>query len=154
MVIGIRWETITSGMKVIGLDHRTRGLDGCHLITMESGTMQVTGTAIRVGLNMTTTGIGTMTGTTTGTMTRATTTSRPRQAVRLRHSGMIKKLEAAEATSLATLIFLAQSSFSGLESVNCVKQIPHHRSPIFLQISHSNGLFDESLWSGLISVLG
>ena len=101
-------------MKVIGLGHRTRGLGGCHLITMESVSLLVTGTEIGVGLNMTIIGTGTMTGTTTGTTTRATTTSSARQAVRLRCSDMIKKLEAVETTSIATLIFLAQFSLSGL----------------------------------------
>src|SRR2546426_8145765 len=53
-------------MKVIGLGYHTRGLDGCQLITMESNSFRVTGTAIGAGLNMTTAGTGTATGPMTG----------------------------------------------------------------------------------------
>ena len=79
MVTGIRWEGITSGIKVIGLGHRTAGLGGWLLIMMESGSLTVTGREIAAGLNMTTagtaamivimavSGIMTMTGTTTAT---------------------------------------------------------------------------------------
>lgn len=80
-VIGIRWEGITSGMKVIGLGHRTRGLGGWLLIMMASGSLTVTGTEIAAGLNMTTAGtaagivIMTVHGTTTGTTT-ATSSAR------------------------------------------------------------------------------
>src|SRR5215831_1625787 len=70
--IGIRWESVTSGMKVIGLYHRTRGPNGCHLTTMDRGSLWATGTAMMVGLSMTTTGTATATGTTTGAMTGIT----------------------------------------------------------------------------------
>ena len=49
-------------MKAIGLGHRIRELAGWHLITMESGSLTVTGTEIAVGLNITTAGTGTETG--------------------------------------------------------------------------------------------
>lgn len=62
-------------MKAIGLSHPIRELAGWRLITMESGSLRVTGTGITVDLNMTTGGtgietgilIGTATGTETGT---------------------------------------------------------------------------------------
>jgi hypothetical protein len=56
-------------MKAIGLSHRIRELAGWHLITMESGSLRVTGREIAVGLNMTTAGTGTETGILIGTGT-------------------------------------------------------------------------------------
>jgi hypothetical protein len=49
-------------MKAIGLGHRIQELAGWHLITMESGSLRVTGTEIADGLSMTTAGTGTETG--------------------------------------------------------------------------------------------
>ena len=64
-------------MKDIGLGHRIRGLDGCHLITTEPSSMSVTGMEIVAGLNMTTIGTGTATETMIGTETKiATATAR------------------------------------------------------------------------------
>jgi hypothetical protein len=66
-------------MKVIGHGYRMRGLNGYHLITMESGSLRATGMAITAGLSITTAGIGSakgiMTGAATGAMTTITTTS-------------------------------------------------------------------------------
>ena len=58
-------------MKVIGPGYPTRGLNGCHLITMEIGSLRATGMAIGAGLNITTVGTGSASGTATGAMTRA-----------------------------------------------------------------------------------
>jgi hypothetical protein len=95
-------------MKVIGLGHRTQKLDGCNLIMMESGSMQVTGKAVNVGVNITTTGTETTTGTITraikSTMIRTTTTSNIRPAACLRRSRIGKKLEATETPSPQTLV--------------------------------------------------
>jgi len=49
-------------MKAIGLGHHTQALAGCRLITMENGSLTVTGVETVVGLNMTTAGNGTETG--------------------------------------------------------------------------------------------
>jgi len=48
-------------MKAIGLGHHTQALAGCRLITMENGSLTVTGVETVVGLNMTTAGTGTET---------------------------------------------------------------------------------------------
>src|SRR5262249_21700499 len=65
-------------MKVIGLDHRTRGLTGSGLVTMVGRFFWVTGTETAVDLNMTTTGTATETGIfiTRGTARIRTTTAR------------------------------------------------------------------------------
>src|SRR5262249_51324084 len=65
-------------MKVIGLDHRMRGLTGSHLVTMVGRFLWVTGPESAVDLNMTI--IGTATGieifVTRGTARTGTTTDR------------------------------------------------------------------------------
>ena len=65
-------------MKVIGLDHRTRGLTGSRLVTMGGRFFWVTGRETAVDLNMTTTGTATETGIfiTSGTARIRTTTAR------------------------------------------------------------------------------
>src|SRR5215471_15430395 len=65
-------------MKVIGLDHRTRGLTGSRLVTMGGRFFWVTGRETAVDLNMTTTGTATETGIfiTSGTARIGTTTAR------------------------------------------------------------------------------
>jgi hypothetical protein len=77
MVIGIRWEGATDGMKDIGLGHHIQELAGWHLITMESGSSKATGKEIADGLNMTTAGTATATeilaGAGAGTATRTAT---------------------------------------------------------------------------------
>jgi hypothetical protein len=59
-------------MKDIGLGHRIRGLDGCHLVTTELSSISVTGMEIVAGLNMTTIGTGNATETMIGTATTVT----------------------------------------------------------------------------------
>src|ERR1700674_3275317 len=94
MVIGIRWEGVTGGMKVIGLGHRTRGLAGWHLITMETSSLRVTGREIAAGWNMITAGTATATGismsvngtasrTAIGSTIGTTTASSPRRTLAL-----------------------------------------------------------------------
>ena len=65
-------------MKVIGLDHRIRGLTGSRLVTMGERFFWVTGTESAVDLNMTTTGTATETGIfiTRGTARIGTTTAK------------------------------------------------------------------------------
>jgi hypothetical protein len=65
-------------MKVIGLDHRIRGLTGSRLVTMGGRFFWVTGRETAVDLNMTTTGTATETGIfiTRGTARIGTTTAR------------------------------------------------------------------------------
>ena len=45
-------------MRVIGVGHPIRGLDGCRLVTTELSSTSVTGTEIVAGLNMITAGTG------------------------------------------------------------------------------------------------
>ncbi len=74
MVIGIPSEGITSGMKAIGLDHRTRELAGLCRTTTVNGSLWVTGKEITVVWTTITTGTATATGTSaTGTVTGTTT---------------------------------------------------------------------------------
>ena len=74
-VIGIPQEGIIGGMKVIGLDHRTRELAGLSRIMMGSSFSWATGKEIAAVLNTITvgTGNGTMTGTANENMTGVTT---------------------------------------------------------------------------------
>ena len=71
--IGILWETITSGMKAIGLDRPTRGLTGLDRTTTANGTTQVTGKEIAAVLTTITTRTTATTGITTNTASTTTT---------------------------------------------------------------------------------
>jgi len=61
MLIGIRSDTIGSGIKAIGLGHRMPALVGGLLVMSAGNTLKVTGKEIAGGYRMTT--IGTVTGT-------------------------------------------------------------------------------------------
>jgi len=62
MVIGIRWDTIGTGIKAIGLGHRMPALVGGLLVMSAGNTLKVTGKEITGGYRMTTTGTVTRTG--------------------------------------------------------------------------------------------
>jgi hypothetical protein len=62
MLTGIRWDTIGSGIKAIGLGHRMSGLVGGLLVMSAGNTLKVTGKEITGGYRMTTTGTVTGTG--------------------------------------------------------------------------------------------
>jgi len=55
-VIGIRWETIGSGIEAIGLERRMLALVGGLLVMSTGNTSKVTGKEIAAGWSITTTG--------------------------------------------------------------------------------------------------
>jgi len=61
-VIGIRWETIGSGIKPIGLGHRMLALVGGLLVMSAANSLKVTGKEITGGYRMSTTRTVTETG--------------------------------------------------------------------------------------------